>query len=223
MLARSMRRRLVCAGLLLSSGIAAAQGDPFAARARGLTDYRYPTYQGVECTTIAAPRELVYRVLIGPETAGDWLLADLPMVAFRNAHYRKGPAATKGDALILTADTPQGIRNVELKVLFAVPPRALALAVTKDEEVISPSVDNLTDTFVLEETPDGQTDLWWATHYDPDSPLAAALSGFGGARRYKSRVQAGLLVLKALAETAAAMPAPPLHQAEPASPREPKK
>jgi len=88
-------------------------------------------------------------------------------------------------------------------VLAAVPGQLLALSVTKDDDVISPGAANLIYTFLLEEPVPGKTDLYWATHYDSDSPLAAAVSPLkGGKRRYGVRSEHGLLVLWGLAEAA---------------------
>jgi hypothetical protein len=205
---------------IFSARPAPAQNDLYYNRVRGLTDVPYPSFQGAECTTIQAPRKLVWRLLISPGPAGAWLLADLDNVVPRGGRYKKGFVATKDDILTITSEVLNGPRSTELRVLAMIPEHVLALAVTKDDDVIAHDIANLIYTFVLEPNPDGSTDLYWATHYDPSSPFAAALSGIG-ARRSRLKSEKGLLIVKALAEAAATMKYPPLPDlpVEPASPR----
>jgi uncharacterized protein YndB with AHSA1/START domain len=220
--ANSTTRRLGKAGTLvlaLAALSARAENDPYRIRVRGLTDVPYPSYQGDRCTTIHAPKDVVWNILTDPAHAGEWLLTDLENVTPMSARFRKGTSLAKGEVLLLSVDTKQGPRTVELTVLVAVPDQLLALAVTKDDDVISPGAANLIYTFLLEEPEPGSTDLYWATHYDSDSPLAAAVSPLkGGKRRYLARAERGLLVLWGLGEAEEARltssPTPP-----PAPPR----
>ena len=178
---RSAANRLVVVSGALALALAAAapadaQYDPYKARVRGLTETPYPSYQGDRCTTIDAPRAEVWKVLTSPERAADWLLTDVDVVVV-SARLKKGSSLDKGEVLVLGVDTKEGPRAAEVTVLVAIENQLLALAVTKDDaEVISPGATSLIYTFVLEEPEKGKTDLYWATHYDSDSPLAAAVS-----------------------------------------------
>ncbi|MEO6325797.1 MAG: hypothetical protein ABIT01_06165 [Thermoanaerobaculia bacterium] len=194
---------------VLWSGSAAAQNDLYYNRVRGLTDVPFPSFQGAECTTIKAPRALVWRVLVSPGPAGTWLLADLDNVVPRGARYKKGFVASKDDVLTITSEVLNGPRTTELRVLATIPERVLTLAVTKDDDVIAHDIANLIYTFVLESNPDGSTDLYWATHYDPSSPFAAAFSGIGS-KKSRLHSEKGLLVFKGLAEAATLTKYPPL-------------
>jgi uncharacterized protein YndB with AHSA1/START domain len=183
---------LLCLGLL--SHAARAETDPYKLRVRGRTDVQYPSYQGDRCTTIDAPKEAVWSVLVSPAHAAEWLLAGLDVTPL-SAHYKKGRVAVKGDVLVLSANTKQGPRSIELTVLVSVENQLLAFAVTKDDDVMAPGVANLIYTFVLEEASSGATDLYWATHYDASSPLSAVVSPLKGRRRYTNRAGEGLLTL----------------------------
>lgn len=217
-------RIAILLALLLPTTFAAqsalAQKDLYYNRVRGLTDVPYPSFQGAECITIQAPRKIVWRVLVAPGPAGDWLLADLDNVIPRGGRYKKGFVAAKDDVLTISSEVLNGPRSTELRVLAVLPEHVLALAVTKDDDVIAHDIANLIYTFVLDANIDGSTDLYWATHYDPSSPFAAAFSGIGS-KKSRLRSEKGLLILKALAEAAATMKYPPLPDlpVEPASPR----
>lgn len=213
-----LRRRVTLLLFALSTGCwalgAAAQNDPFYARVRGLTDAPYPSFQGSDCTTIKAPRPLVWRVLTAPAPAGNWLLAELNNVVPRGGRYKNGFAASKNDVLTIQEETLDGPRSSDFRVLVAEPERILSLTVIKDDDVMSHDLTKLTYTLFLESNPDGSTDVTWATHYDPSSPFAAVLSGVGS-KRIRIRREMGLLVLKALSEAAASMPYPPLPDVAP--------
>lgn len=197
---------------LLRSGASLAQNDPYYGRVRGLVDAPYPSFQGAECVHVDASPATVWRVLVGPEGVPQWLFAELDNVVAREAHYRKGPTAGAGDTLTVSVNTTQGPRKIELSVLAIQPGQVLSLRVSDDPEgVLSTGLSSLTATLVVEALGDGTTDLWWATHSESDSPLSAALSGLGGRRRYRLRREGGLTVLAALAEAAARLPYPPLH------------
>jgi len=208
---RSLANRLrnaVALALFASAaaGAARADNDTYRMRVRGLTDVPYPSYQGDRCTTIEGSREAVWKILTNPRWASQWLLTDLDAVVPLSAKLKKGSALTKGEVLVLGVETKDGPRTVELTVLVAVENQLLALAVTKDDDVISPGAANLIYTFVLETPEAGKTDLYWATHYDSDSPLAAAFSPLkGGKRRYEARVERGLLVLWGLSEASVSL------------------
>src|SRR5262249_11788032 len=145
-----------------------------------------------------------------------------------SARYKKAPTATKGDVLVLTANTKNGPRTIELTVLVSVERQLLAFAVTKDDDVMAHGVANLIYTFLLEEPVPGATDLYWATHYDADSPLSAVVSPLKGRRRYTDRAGEGLLALWGLTTAArelehgvaaAAAPAAPSARPTPTKPK----
>lgn len=186
------------------AGGAEAQVDTYKARVRGLTTRPYPSFQGDRCTTIDAPKDVVWDVLLSPRNATDWLLADIEDVIPLGARWQKGTGSSKGDVLALSVTTPVGQRSVDLTVLASVPGQLLALEVTKDDGVISPGVTDLVYTFVLESKGPKTTELYWATHFDSDSPLSAAMSALkGGQKRYASRAERGLMALWGLATAAA--------------------
>lgn len=199
------RRLLLVAALGMPGVLGAAQNDPFYARVRGLADVPYASYQGYDCATIPAPRELVFRILASPDRASEILLAGLPNVLPRTARYRKERTAAKGEVLVLAADTVAGRRQVELNVLAILPGHLLSFGVVKDEQLLAFDVTQLSDTFFLESNPDGSTDVYWANHYDASSPFAAALGPLRGAPRFRARREAGLLALEGLARAAAAI------------------
>jgi uncharacterized protein YndB with AHSA1/START domain len=191
----SLARTLAVAAILAFP--AAAQIDPFYARVRGLTDRPYASFQGFDCTTVHAPREVVFRILASPDRAAQILLAGLPNVVPRGASYRKNAMATKGEVLTLTADTLTGSRKIEMSVVAVVPGHLLSFVVTSDPQVLAKDVTDLFDTFTLESNADGTTDVYWANHYDPSSPFMAALGPLAG-RRFRVRRETGLLVLEGL-------------------------
>ena len=101
-----MKRAGFAALALVLGGAAAgarAQPDPWAARLRLYTDTPYATLQGWECVSIAAPRAIVWRLLVAPENAATWLLTGLPGVVPRRASYAKGWTASRGDVLSVEA------------------------------------------------------------------------------------------------------------------------
>lgn len=201
---RASRWVLILATLV--SAHAAAQGDPFYARIRGLTDRVYPSFQGFDCRTLPAPRETVFALLASPDRAAQFLLVGLPNVLPRAASYRKERSATKGETLVLSADTLEGPRQVELSVVVVVPGRLLSFSVSKDPGLLTRDVTELFDTFHLESNPDGTTDVFWANHYDPSSPFAAVFGPLRATRRFRTRRELGLLVLEGLARAAASHP-----------------
>ena len=192
-------------------GLACAQADPWAARVRARSDTALATFQGVNCVSIHAPRALVWRLLVAPEYAAKWLLAGVPDLLPRGAHYKKGPTAEKGDVLTLDATTLEGPRHLDLMVLAAAPGQLLSFLVRSDDaDLLDKGIEKLSLTFVLEAPVDGTTDLYLAMHYDPDSPLSAILSPTA-VRRQHERRQASLNMFQLLAEEAARMKDPPLH------------
>jgi hypothetical protein len=178
-----------------------AENDPYKIRVRGRTDVPYPSFQGDRCTTIDAARDVVWSLLVTPEHVTEWLLVGLDVVPI-SARYKKGSGGTKGDVLAISADTKEGPRTLELTTLVAVENQLLAVMVTKDDEILAAGVTNLIYTLVLEDAGHGRTDLYWATHYDADSPLSALSSPLKGSRRHKNRAEPGLLVLWGLGEAA---------------------
>ncbi len=222
-------RGRVSAALLaacLSPGLARAQTDPWAARVRSRSDTALATFQGVDCVSIHAPRALVWRLLVAPEYAAKWLFAGAPDLLPRGARYKKGPTAEKGDVLILEATTFEGPRHLELLVLAAAPGQLLSFLVKSDDaDLLDKGVEKLSLTFVLDVPVDGTTDLYLAMHYDPNSPLSAILSP-GAVRRQHERRQASLNMFQLLAEEAARLKDPPLHDvpvSEVPAPRAPRK
>jgi len=195
----------------LVPGLARAQADPWAARVRSRSDTALATFQGVDCVSIHAPRALVWRLLVAPEYAPKWFFAGMPALLPRGASYKKGPTAEKGDVLTLEATTLEGPRHLDLVVLAAVPGQLLSLLVRSDGgDLLDKGIEKLSLTFVLDSPVVGTTDLYLAMHYDPDSPFSAILSP-GAVRRQHERRQASLTIFQLLAEEAARMKDPPLH------------
>jgi uncharacterized protein YndB with AHSA1/START domain len=187
--------------------------DRYTARARLLTRVPYPAFQGDDCISIAAPRAIVWKLLAAPEHMDDILLAELPNVVPSGGRYQKAWTAQKDAVLVLDAITLGGPRNAEMTVLATVPGEFLAFRLTKaSEEMTDVGLAQLTWTFLVEERPDGTTDVAWASHYDADSPFSAAVLSVTSQKRQHSRRQAGLLILKSLAEAAASVKYPPLHE-----------
>lgn len=192
-------------------GLARAQADPWAARVRARSDTALATFQGVNCVSIHAPRAFVWRLLVAPEYAAKWFFAGVPDLLPRGARYKKGPTAEKGDVLTLEATTLEGPRHLDLMVLAAAPGQLLSFLVRSDDaDLLDKGIEKLSLTFVLDAPVDGTTDLYLAMHYDPDSPFSAILS-LAAVRRQHERRQASLNMFQLLAEEAARMKDPPLH------------
>ena len=220
-----MRRSLatLVLAVLAAQGAAAQQPDPLTTRLKRYTETPIATFQGAECVSIQAPKSVVWRVLVGPETVSTWLLAGVPGIVPRRASYGKGPAASKGDILSIDATTADGPRRIDLTVIALQPGELLAFLVKSDDaDLLDAKVERLTLSFFVDERPDGTTDLTWASHYDADSPFSALLSPAYMRGRHARRL-AALNLFKAIAETAASLPYPPLHDvptsAQPSAPR----
>jgi uncharacterized protein YndB with AHSA1/START domain len=207
-------RRPFSAALLaacLVPGLARAQADPWAARVRARSDTALATFQGVNCVSIHAPRALVWRLLVAPEYAANWFFAGVPHLLPHGARYKKGPTAEKGDVLTLEGTTLEGPRHLDLVVLAAAPGQLLSFLVRSDVgDLLDKGIEKLSLTFVLDTPVDGTTDLYLAMHYDPDSPFSAILSP-AAVRRQHERRQASLNMFQLLAEEAARLKDPPLH------------
>jgi len=200
------------ASVFLLSTPARAQQDPWSARARALSDTPLATFQGVDCVSIHAPRSIVWRLLVAPEYAAAWFFADSPKLKPRGAHYKKGPTAEKGDVLSLEASTSEGPRHLDLSVLVAAPPDMLSFLVRSDEaDLLDRGIERVSFTFGLESVPNGVTDLYLASHYDSNSPFAAILSQ-AAARHQRERRLAILEMFRVIAEEAARLKYPPLHE-----------
>lgn len=198
--------------LALFSAPALAQQDPWSARVRSLSDTPLATFQGVDCVSIEAPRAIVWRLLVAPEYAAAWFFADSPKLKARGAAYKKGPTAEKGDILSLEATTPEGPRHLDLSVIVAAPPDILSFLVRSDDaDLLDKGLERLSFTFGLESPPGGGTDLYLASHYDSDSPFAAILSP-AAARHQRERRLAILEMVRLIAEEAARLKYPPLHE-----------
>lgn len=192
-------------------GLASAQADPWAARVRARSDTALATFQGVNCVSIHAPRALVWRLLVAPEYAAKWFFAGVPDLLPHGAHYKNGPTAEKGDVLTLEATTLEGPRHLDLVVLAAAPGQLLSFLVKSDNAaLLDRGIEKLSLTFVLDTPVDGTTDLYLAMHYDPDSPFSAILSPAAVHRQHERR-QASLNMFQLLAEEAARLKDPPLH------------
>jgi hypothetical protein len=209
------------ASLSLLSGQARAEQDPWSSRVRALSDTPLGTFQGVDCVSIRAPRDIVWRLLVAPEYAATWFFADSPKLKARGARYKKGPTAEKGDVLSLEAMTSEGPRHLDLLVLVAAPPDLLSFLVRSDDaDLLDKGLERLSFTFYLESPPNGVTDLALASHYDSDSPFSALLSP-AAARRQRERRRAILEMLRLVAEEAARQKDPPLHEVALAPPPPP--
>jgi uncharacterized protein YndB with AHSA1/START domain len=198
------------ASVLLAAG-ARADVDPWAARVRARSDTALATFQGVDCVSIRAPAAVVWRLLVAPEYAANWFFAGVPNVLPRGARYKKGPTAEKGDVLLLEATTLNGPRHLDLTVLAAAPGELLSLLVRSDDaDLLEKGIERLSLTFVLVPMPDGVTEVYLAMHYDSDSPFSAILSP-SAVRRQHERRRASLVIFQLLAEEAARLKDPPLH------------
>ena len=210
-----MRDRVIAAAfasVFLLSTPARAQQDPWSARARALSDTPLATFQGVDCVSIHAPRSIVWRLLVAPEYAAAWFFADSPKLKPRGAHYKRGPTAGKGDVLSLEASTSEGPRHLDLSVIVAAPPDMLSFLVRSDEaDLLDRGIERVSFTFGLESVPNGATDLYLASHYDSNSPFAAILSQ-AAARHQRERRLAILEMFRVIAEEAARLKYPPLHE-----------
>jgi uncharacterized protein YndB with AHSA1/START domain len=215
-----MKRALpVLGALALAAGAASAQQpDPLSTRLRNLTDTPIATFQGAECVSIVAPKAIVWRLLVGPETVSTWLLSAVPNVVPRRARYGKGLTASKGDVLSIDATTVDGPRRIDLTVIAYQPGELLSFLLKSDDaDLLDAKVESLTMSFFVDGRSDGTTDVTWASHYDADSPFSALLSPtYMPARR--ARRQTALRMFKAIAEEAASLPYPPLHDV-PTSPQ----
>jgi uncharacterized protein YndB with AHSA1/START domain len=168
--------------------------------------------------SIAAPRAIVWRLLVGPETAATWMLAGVRNVIPRRARYGKGLTASKGDVLSLEATTLEGPRRIDLTVVALQPGEVLSFLMKSDDaDLLDARVEQLMLSFFVEARPDGTTDVTWVTHYDSDSPIAALLSPAAVHQRRIRRLTA-LNLFKAMAEEVARIPDPPLHDV-PTSPQ----
>jgi hypothetical protein len=200
------------ASVFLLSTPARAQQDPWSARARALSDTPLASFQGVNCVSIHAPRSIVWQLLVAPEYAAAWFFADSPKLKPRGAHYKKGPTAEKGDVLSLEATTSEGPRHLDLSVIVAAPPDMLSFLVRSDEaDILDRGIEQVSFTFGLESVPNGVTDLYLASHYDSNSPFAAILS-LEVARHQRERRLAILEMFRLIAEEAARLKYPPLHE-----------
>jgi hypothetical protein len=166
----------------------------------------------VDCVSILASRSIVWRLLVAPEYVAAWFFADSPKLKPRGAHYKKGPTAEKGDVLSLEATTSEGPRHVDLSVIVAAPPDMLSFLVRSDEaDILDRGIEQVSFTFGLESVPNGVTDLYLASHYDSNSPFAAILSQ-AAARHQRERRLAILEMFRVIAEEAARLKYPPLHE-----------
>jgi uncharacterized protein YndB with AHSA1/START domain len=209
---------LVALAALAAGGAAAQQPDPLTTRLKRYTETPIATFQGAECVSIQAPKTVVWRLLVGPETVSTWLLAGVPGVVPRRASYGKGPTASRGDVLSIDATTADGPRRIELTIIALEPGELLAFLLKADDaDLLDAKVERLTLSFFVEGRPDGTTDLTWASHYDADSPFSALLSPTYMRGRRARRLTA-LNLFKAIAEEAALLPYPPLHDV-PTSPQ----
>jgi hypothetical protein len=196
----------------LLSTPARAQQHPWSARVRALSDTPLATFQGADCVSIHASRSIVWRLLVAPEYAAAWFFADSPKLKPRGAHYKKGPTAEKGDVLSLEATTSEGPRHVDLSVIVAAPPDMLSFLVRSGEaDILDRGIEQVSFTFGLESVPNGVTDLYLASHYDSNSPFAAILSQ-AAARHQRERRLAILEMFRLIAEEAAHLKYPPLHE-----------
>jgi uncharacterized protein YndB with AHSA1/START domain len=217
-------KRLVGIAGLAALAVAAARGapaqqpDPLTTRLKRFTETPIATFQGAECVSIDAPKSIVWRLLVAPETVSMWLLAGVPDVVPRRASYGRGLTASKGDVLSIETTTADGPRRIELTVIALQPGEVLAfLSKSDDADLLDARVERLTISFFVDARPDGSTDLTWASHYDADSPFSALLSPTTVKSRRARRLTA-LSVFKAIAEEAARLPDPPLHDV-PTSPQ----
>jgi uncharacterized protein YndB with AHSA1/START domain len=203
---------------LAGGGALAQQPDPLTTRLKSYTETPIATFQGSECVSIGAPKSIVWRLLVGPETVSTWLLAGVPGVVPRRASYAKGPAAAKGDVLSIEATTADGPRRVDLTVIALQPGEVLSFLLKSDDaDLLDAKVERLTISFFVDGRADGTTDLTWASHYDADSPFSALLSPTYMRGRHARRLGA-LTLFKAIAEEAASLPYAPLHDV-PTSPQ----
>jgi uncharacterized protein YndB with AHSA1/START domain len=209
-----MKRAFGVLGLLaFAAGSARAQQpDPLSTRLRTFTDTPIATFQGADCVTIGAPKYVVWRLLVAPETISTWLLSGIPNIVPRRAHYGKGLTASKGDVLSIDATTEEGPRRIDLSVIAYQPGELLSFLLKSDDaDLLDAKVERLTLSFFVDARSDGTTDLTWASHFDADSPFSALLSPTYAKGRRARRVSA-LNLFKAIAEEAAILQFPPLHE-----------
>src|ERR1035437_6487860 len=139
----SHSRRVIAAAFAsvsLLSPLARAEQDPWSARVRALSDAPLATFQGVDCVSIRAPRDIVWRLLVAPEYAATWFFADSPNLKARGARYKKGPTAEKGDGtpkrgapLPREAPPREAPRHPALWVIVPAPPDMLSFLVRSDD------------------------------------------------------------------------------------------
>ena len=169
----------------------------------------------------------MWRLLVAPEYVAAWFFADSPKLKPRGAHYKKGPTAEKGDVLSLEATTSEGPRHLDFSVIVSAPPDMVSFLVRSDEaDILDRGIEQVSFTFGLESVPNGVTDLYLASHYDSNSPFSAILSP-EVARHQRERRLAILEMFRLLAEEAARLTDPPLHDVPVAevarTPRAPRK
>jgi hypothetical protein len=88
----------------------------------------------------------------------------------------------------------------------------LSFFVRSDEaDILDRGIEQVSFTFGLESVPNGVTDLYLASHYDSNSPFAAILSP-EVARHQRERRLAILEMFRLIAEEAARLKYPPLHE-----------
>jgi hypothetical protein len=191
---------------------ARAQQDRWSTAVRSLSDAHLGTFQGTDCVSIHAPRSIVWRLLVAPEYAAAWFFADSPKLKPRGARYKDGLTAHAGDVLTLQATTSEGPRHVDLSVIVAAPPGLLSFLVRSDEAgILDKGIEQVSFTFGLESVLDDVTDLYLVSHYDSNSPFAAILSQVAAHHQHQRRL-AILEMLRLLAEEAARLKDPPLHE-----------
>jgi uncharacterized protein YndB with AHSA1/START domain len=211
-MSRSSRAGAAVLASVLLAASARADVDPWAARVRAFSDTPLATFQGVDCVSVRAPRSVVWRLLVAPEYAPKWFFAGRPDLLPRGARYKKGPTAEKGDVLLLEATTLGGPRHLDLTVLAAAPGELLSFLVRSDDaDLLDKGIEHLSLTFQLMSMADGTTEVYLAQHYDSDSPFAAILSP-AAVRRQHERRRATLVIFQLLAEEAARLEDPPLHE-----------
>ena len=192
-----MKRAFGVLGLLavVAGSASAQQPDPLSTRLRTFTDTPIATFQGADCVTIAAPKSVVWPLLVGPETLSGTTFC----------------ALAGEDVLSIDATTREGPRRIDLSVIAYQPGELLSFLLKSDDaDLLDAKVESLTLSFFVDGRPDGSTDLTWASHFDADSPFSALLSPTYAKGRRARRLSA-LNLFKAIAEEAAILQFPPLH------------
>ena len=208
-------RHAIAAAFVLAFLVATpvrAEQDPWSTAVLGLSSTPFATFQGVDCVSIHAPRSIVWRLLVAPEYAAALFFADSPKLKPRGGRYKHGPTAETGDVLSLEATTSEGPRHLELLVIVAAPPGLLSFLVRSDEAgILDKGIEQASFTFGLESPSDGATDVYLVSHYDSNSPFAAILSQVAAHHQHERRL-AILGMFRLLAEEAARLKDPPLHE-----------